>query len=60
MAEQFQMEMAVSRRHLDDVLDRFWDPDWRSQHRDPGPAEDHLWRAAQGVRELEVAIEAIL
>ncbi|MGI8775936.1 MAG: DUF7711 family protein [Acidimicrobiales bacterium] len=58
MAEQFQMELAVSRRHLHEVLDRFWDPDWRSLHRSPGRAEDHLWRAAQGVRELEEAIEA--
>jgi len=60
MTEQFQMELAVSQRHLHDVLDRFWDPDWRSQHRNPGPAEDHLWRAAQGVRELEEAIEGTL
>jgi len=60
MTEQFQMELAVSRRHLHDVLDRFWDPDWRSPHRNPEPAEDHLWRAAQGVRELEEAIEGIV
>lgn len=56
LVEQLQLELGVSRRHLRDVLDDYWDQDWRREHKsDDGPG-DHLWRAAQGVREIEEAL----
>lgn len=55
---QLATELAECRRHLATVLDRYHDRDWRREHtgRDVHP-EDHLWRAAQAVRELTDAIE---
>jgi hypothetical protein len=53
-------ELAVSRRHLRTVLDRFWDRDWRDTHRtgDGGP-QDHLWRAATAVEDMTDALAAL-
>jgi hypothetical protein len=51
-------ELAESRRHLATVLDRYHDHAWRREHTGGGVhPEDHLWRAAQAVRELTDAIE---
>ncbi|MGI9017162.1 MAG: DUF7711 family protein [Euzebya sp.] len=50
---QVRTELAVARRHLRGVLDRYWEPDWRRTHKGGGVyPEDHLWRAAQAVEEL--------
>jgi hypothetical protein len=53
---QLATDLADGRRHLRDVLDRYWDRRWRAEHErfDVNP-EDHLWRAAQAVREIEDA-----
>jgi hypothetical protein len=57
LLEQLRAELDVSRRHLRLVLDGFWDGNWRREHRgSDGTPEDHLWRAAQGVREIEDAL----
>lgn len=57
LAAQLQEELVVSRRHLRRVLDSYWDHDWRREHKgfDASP-EDHLWRAAQAVTELQDAV----
>ena len=58
LVDQLGEELAVSRRYLRDVLDRYWDQSWRRGHKafDELP-EDHLWRAAQAVREIEDALD---
>lgn len=57
LVEQLRAELDVSRRHLRLVLDGYWEGHWRSEHRgSDGTPEDHLWRAAQGVREIEDAL----
>jgi hypothetical protein len=55
-AEQVGVDLAASRRHLADILDRYWDRDWRSQQSRDFPPEDHLWRAAEASREIETAL----
>jgi hypothetical protein len=57
LAAQLGTELPVSRQHLRTTLDRYWDREWRRRHRvqDAGP-EDHLWRAAAAVQELEDAL----
>jgi hypothetical protein len=56
--EQFGVELVAARRHLHEILECYWDRDWRAEHRQPQGPEDHLWRSAQGVREIEAAIGA--
>ncbi len=53
LVDQLDRELAESRRHLRAVLDRYWEQDWRREHRgyDESP-EDHLWRAARAVSEI--------
>jgi hypothetical protein len=57
LLEQLTGELAASRHHLRRVLDQYWDPAWRRGHKgyDESP-EDHLWRAAQAVSEMEQAL----
>ncbi|HEX6255670.1 MAG TPA: hypothetical protein VFZ70_07630 [Euzebyales bacterium] len=56
--EQLATELAEFRRHLATVLDSCHDRDWRREHTGGWiHPEDHLWRAAQAVRELTDAIE---
>lgn len=57
LANQLDVELALSRRHLRQVLDQYWDRDWRRGHKgyDETP-EDHLWRAAQAVTEISDAL----
>lgn len=39
------------------MLDDFWEPGWRREHRSGGIyPEEHLWRAAQAVRDIEAAL----
>jgi hypothetical protein len=54
--EQLQIEAVAARSHLTSVLDHYWDREWRSNHRGEHPPEDHLWRAAQAVREIAEAL----
>jgi len=56
--EQFGVELVAARRHLHEILECYWDRDWGAEHRRPRRPEDHLWRSAQGVREIESAIGA--
>lgn len=54
---QLGEERAVACRHLAAVLDHYHDRDWRRKHQGFGVyPEDHLWRAAQGLREIEDAL----
>jgi hypothetical protein len=59
LTEELELELAVSRVHLGSVLDGYWDIEWRRDHKWGDGPEDHLWRAAQGVREIEEALTAI-
>lgn len=60
LTEQLREELAVSRRHLREMLARYWDRDWRCEQKgyDESP-EDHLWRAATAVTEITDALDAI-
>ncbi len=55
---QMRLELEASRRHLAFVLDSYWEHDWRREQRGDHPPEDHLWRAAQAVREIADALTA--
>ena len=57
LARQLRDELPVSRTHLRTVVQRYWDRDWRRQHKgyDESP-EDHLWRAAAAVTEMQDAL----
>lgn len=54
---QMETEVVASRRHLDDVVARFYDNRWRANHKGFGlyPG-DHLWWAAAGLRDIEKAL----
>jgi hypothetical protein len=60
LVEQLQVELDASRRYLRLVLDGCRQGSWRREHRGPdGTPEDHLWRAAQAVREIEDALDEL-
>ena len=42
------------------MVQRYWDRDWRRQHKgyDESP-EDHLWRAAAAVSEMQDALDGL-
>lgn len=57
LADQLEVELEICRRHLHQVLDRYWDGDWRRQHKGFGvQPDDHLWRAAEAVHQIETAL----
>lgn len=58
LREQLRMELAVSRGHLREMIDRYWNHDWRREHKgyDESP-EEHLWRAAAAVSEILDALD---
>jgi len=60
LLEQLTGELAASRHHLRRVLDQYWEPEWRRDHKgyDESP-EDHLWRAAEAVSEMEQALSEL-
>lgn len=60
LAAQLTTELEASRRHLHQILDQYWERDWRRDHKghDTNP-EDHLWRAAEAVREIESALAGL-
>ena len=60
MAKQLETELAQCRQYLATMLDSYHEPDWRHAHKGAGVyPEDHLWRAAQAVRELTDALTAL-
>jgi len=47
-------------RHLGEVLDGYWEPNWRRAHRGYGiQPEHHLWRAAEAVRSMREALDSL-
>jgi hypothetical protein len=55
--EQMQTEYAVSRGHLHHVLDEYWEHPWRNEHTGFNiHPDDHLWRAAYGLQQIEEAL----
>jgi hypothetical protein len=60
LASQLREELLVSRRYLRDMLARYWGREWRKRHKgyDVSP-EDHLWRAACAVSEIQDALDEL-
>jgi hypothetical protein len=59
-AGQLKIELEMYRRHLSNALDQYWEPNWRHDHKGYGLyPEDHLWRAAAAVREIETRLAAL-
>jgi hypothetical protein len=57
LVAQLRAERDVSRRQLARVIDRFYDRDWRHEHKYQGVfPQDHLWWAAAGFREVDDAL----
>ena len=55
--EQMKTEFGVSRAHLHTVLDEYWEHPWRNEHKGFNiHPEDHLWRAAYGLQQIEEAL----
>jgi hypothetical protein len=55
--DQMQTEYGVSRAHLNHVLHEYWEYPWRNEHKGYGiHPEDHLWRAAYGLQQIEEAL----
>jgi hypothetical protein len=60
LAEQLRVDLAASLAHLREVTDHYWDHDWRrTQTGVDGSPEDHLWRAAMAVTEIQDALEEL-
>lgn len=57
LLEQLRVELPVTVAHFDEVVDRYWDRDFRRELK-PNP-EQVLWHAARAVRDLEEAIAAL-
>jgi hypothetical protein len=60
LADQLREELTVSRRYLRMMLDSYWDRDWRRAHKaiEESP-EDHLWRAATAVTEIQDVLDEL-
>ena len=52
---QLAAEREASHAHLRRIVDDYWERDWRRRHRGE-EAEDHLWRAAAGLVEIDDAL----
>ena len=48
LREQLVEESAASRAHLRQIVDDYWEPEWRRRRRGE-EREDYLWRAAAGL-----------
>jgi hypothetical protein len=60
LVRQLHVELPVSRDHLRGLLDRYWDRSWRqSVRRSDEPPEEHLWRAAAAVSEIQDALDEL-
>ena len=59
LAGQLKRELGVANRRLGEVLDRYWDENWRrSLKKSDESPEEHLWDAAEDVRELQEALDS--
>lgn len=57
---QLLIDHEAARLHLQHVVDRYEDAEWRRGHKGFGVyPEDHLWWAAKGFLELETAIKKL-
>ncbi len=57
--EQLAFELEASRTYLRLVEDRYWEREWRAEHRGSGIyPESHLWDAVHGYLDLHDAIRA--
>jgi hypothetical protein len=57
LVAQLRAERDVGQRHLTRMVERFYDRDWRDQHKYQGVfPQDHLWWAAAGFLELDKAL----
>jgi hypothetical protein len=56
---QVVVERDTGRRHLAEVTERFYDRDWRREHRGSEYPESHLWWAAAAYLELDDAVRDI-
>ncbi|MBS3939850.1 MAG: hypothetical protein KG028_02710 [Actinobacteria bacterium] len=53
-----ERHLAVTRAALDAAIERFWDANWRREHKGAGRyPEQTLWELAWGVRDLERAVD---
>lgn len=60
LAEQLNTELPLSRQHLRHILEHYWDGDWRRTRRGfENTPEDHLWRAARAVTEMQDALDEL-
>ena len=57
LAAQLHVDLERARQHLGVIVARYWDREWRQEHR-PQP-EDHLWRAAAAVCSLDEALSTL-
>lgn len=57
LAAQLHLDLERARQHLGVIVARYWDREWRQEHR-PQP-EDHLWRAASAVCSLDGALSTL-
>jgi hypothetical protein len=55
---QLLEERNASHAHLRQIVDDYWERDWRRRHRGED-AEDHLWRAAAGLVEIDDALASL-
>jgi hypothetical protein len=60
LIRQLRRELPFSRRHLRETVARYWDRDWRREHKgfDASP-EDHLWRASAAVSQILDALDEL-
>lgn len=50
-------ELPRAEHHVAEVLDGYWESEWRGAHRGHGThPEHHLWRAAEAVRSMRQAL----
>jgi hypothetical protein len=60
LVAQLRSERDISRRQLAEVIDRFYDQNWRHEHTHQGVfPQDHLWWAAAGFLELDDALRDV-
>lgn len=59
-ADEFRKQLVEERRasfeHLRKIVDGYWEPQHRRRGADRHAGEDHLWRAAAGLIEIEDAL----
>jgi hypothetical protein len=57
---QVAVERAVAQSYLAEVVESFYERDWRRAHQGGGVhPEDHLWCAAAGFMDLDTALDQL-